>query len=346
MIKLQHIDKIYKQKDKVITALHQVNLEVAFGEIFGIIGGSGAGKSTLLRCVNLLEKPTSGFVSVDNQNLQDLSTSSLREARRKMGMIFQHFNLIQTRNVFHNIALPLKLAGQSNSEIKKRVQELLELTGLHGYAKAYPRELSGGQQQRVAIARALAHEPKVLLSDEATSSLDPQTTRAILSLLQDINKKLGVTILLITHEMDVIKQICQRVAVLDSGEIIEQGDVLDIFTQPKHFITKSFVATCMKESLPADILDKLHEKQKGKNDQPLLHLTFRGSSAVEPVIAGLIKTCDVMVNILQAHLETIQGEGCGAMTLSLEDADKCDIAIAYLRKNGLHVEVLGYVAFD
>ncbi len=344
MIKLQNINKNYAQKGRKITALQDINLYVNSGEIFGIIGGSGAGKSTLLRCVNLLEEPDSGEVIVDGKSLLDLSTVSLRDARRKMGMIFQHFNLIATKNVFHNIALPLKLTKLSSKDIQERVQELLELTGLQGYAKAYPHELSGGQKQRVAIARALAHEPKVLLSDEASSALDPQTTRAILSLLQDINQQLGVTILLITHEMDVIKQICQRVAILDQGQIIEQGEVLDIFTQPKHAVTKSFVATCMKESLPSDILDKLHTTQQNSNDHPLLHLAFRGNSAVEPVISGLVKHCDVMVNILQAHLETIHGESCGAMTLSLENADKCDAAVDYLRKNGLQVEVLGYVA--
>jgi D-methionine transport system ATP-binding protein len=346
MIKLQNLDKTYSQKGRTINALQAINLDVAEGEVFGIIGGSGAGKSTLLRCINLLEEPSNGEVIVDQKNLRDLSTSSLRAARRKMGMIFQHFNLISTKNVFHNIALPLKLANTPSQKIKDRVQELLELTGLQGYARAYPHELSGGQKQRVAIARALAHEPKVLLSDEATSALDPQTTRSILALLQDINKKLGITIVLITHEMDVIKQICHRVAILEDGKIIEQGDVLDIFTQPEQAVTKSFVATCMKESLPSNILDNLHVTQQSEKDHPLLHLAFRGSSAVEPVISGLVKKCDVEVNILQAHLENIRGESCGAMTLSLQDAKKCDAAVAYLKQNGLQVEVLGYVTFD
>jgi D-methionine transport system ATP-binding protein len=339
MIHLNNISKSYNG----LHALSNIDLQVNAGEIFGIIGGSGAGKSTLLRCVNLLETPSSGTVTVDGKNLTDLPTDELRLARHQIGMIFQHFNLIHSARVFDNIALPLRLVGQYQAKIAKRVHELLELVDLQHHANAYPDTLSGGQKQRVAIARALANNPNILLSDEATSALDPNTTQSILSLLQSINQKLGITILLITHEMDVIKQICHRVAVLDQGRIIEEGKVLEIFTQPKHAITKSFVAKCMGESLPQSLASKIKPVAQSSQDQPLLHLAFRGSAAVEPLVAGLVKHCDVMVNILQAHLETIQDEACGSMILSLEDASKCDRAVAYLKELGVYVEVLGYV---
>lgn len=340
MIHLNNISKSYAGTE----ALHSVHLHVLPSQIFGIIGGSGAGKSTLLRCVNLLERPSTGTVQVDGQLLTDLSPEKLRQARHHIGMIFQHFNLIQSATVFDNIALPMRLIGKNEAEIKQRVMELLKLVGLENYAQAYPATLSGGQKQRVAIARALANNPKVLLSDEATSALDPQTTQSILNLLQTINQQLGVTILLITHEMDVIKQICHRVAVLDKGCIVEEGDVLDIFTQAKHPVTKSFVAKCMGESLPQSLLEQIRSIQSSEQDQPILHLAFRGHAAVEPLIAGLVQHCGVMVNIMQAHLETIQQEACGSMIMSLEDGSKCDKAVQYLKDRGVYVEVLGYVA--
>lgn len=343
MIYLDKISKIYPGKEQALQALSCLDLHVLSGEIFGIIGGSGAGKSTLLRCVNLLERPSSGSVRVDGRLLTELSAQGLREARHHIGMIFQHFNLIRSSTVFDNIALPMRLLGKSSSEIAGRVDELLTLVDLKHHAQSYPDNLSGGQKQRVAIARALANNPKVLLSDEATSALDPNTTQSILSLLQTINRQLGITILLITHEMDVIKQICHRVAVLDQGRIIEQGNVLDIFTQPKHAVTKSFVAKCMGETLPPALLSKILPAPLALDDQPLLHLAFRGSAAVEPLVAGLVQHCGVMVNIMQAHLETIQEEACGSMILSLQEASKCDSAVQYLKDRGVYVEVLGYV---
>jgi D-methionine transport system ATP-binding protein len=337
MIHLNHISKSYDG----LVALCDLDLQVNPGEIFGIIGGSGAGKSTLLRCVNLLERPTSGSVIVDGKNLTDLPHDALRFARHQIGMIFQHFNLIRSATVFDNIALPLRLVGKT--QVTQRVHELLEMVDLKNHAQAYPDTLSGGQKQRVAIARALANNPKILLSDEATSALDPNTTQSILSLLQSINQKLGITILLITHEMDVIKQICHRVGVIDQGRIIEQGNVLDIFTQPKHPVTKSFVAKCMGESLPQSLASLITLAPNAPSDLPVLHLVFRGSAAVEPLVAGLVKQCGVMVNILQAHLETIQGEACGSMIMSLDAANKCDQAVRYLHDRGVYVEVLGYV---
>jgi D-methionine transport system ATP-binding protein len=339
MITLNHVTKSYAGT----LALAGASLHVPQGQIFGIIGGSGAGKSTLLRCVNLLERPTSGTVEVNGQLLTELSAEQLRQARHAIGMIFQHFNLIQSANVFDNIALPLRLLKKNEIQIKARVTELLELVNLENHAQAYPATLSGGQKQRVAIARALANNPKVLLSDEATSALDPQTTQSILQLLQSINRQLGVTILLITHEMDVIKQICQRVAVLEKGQIVEAGQVLDIFTQPKHATTKAFVEKCMGESLPESLASCILSKPSGTQDQPLLHLAFRGNAAVEPLVAGLVQHCGVMVNIMQAHLETIQQESCGTMILSLQNISQCDKAVQYLKDRGVVVEVLGYV---
>jgi len=343
MIHLNQISKTYPSKQQVLPALSAVNLHVKSGEIFGIIGGSGAGKSTLLRCVNLLERPSSGSVLVDGKEMTALSPQALRQARHQIGMIFQHFNLIQSSTVFDNIALPLRLVGQGQEAIVPRVNELLDLVDLNNYAQAYPSTLSGGQKQRVAIARALANNPKILLSDEATSALDPNTTQSILSLLQSINRQLGITILLITHEMEVIKQICQRVAVLDQGHLIEQGHVLDIFTQPKEAITQSFVAKCMGESLPQSLAEKISSEPVTAQDQPLLHLAFRGHAAVEPLVAGLVKHCGIMVNILQAHLETIQGEACGCMILGLESVDQCAATLEFLKARGVFVEVLGYV---
>lgn len=343
MIDLQQISKTYTKKGESFTALQPTDLHVKTGEIFGIIGGSGAGKSTLLRCVNLLERPTSGKVRVAGEDITFYNAAKLREVRQQLGMIFQHFNLISAKTVFDNIALPLRLVGKPAGEIRKRVHDLLELVGLKDYGKAYPAALSGGQKQRVAIARALANQPKVLLSDEATSALDPQTTNSILKLLQKINQELGVTILLITHEMEVIKQICHRVAVLDKGSIIEQGDVLDIFTQPSHDTTKSFVASCMGESLPEAFLAKV-KPQPTNGDKPLFHLAFRGHSAVEPLISGMVQSCGVMVNIVQAHLETIQGEACGTMMFTLFELDKSEQVKNYLSERGVHAEVIGYVA--
>lgn len=344
MIKLHALSKTYPGKEGLPPALSNIQLQVQPGEIFGIIGGSGAGKSTLLRCINLLERPSQGSVQVCGQEMTQLSPGALREARHQIGMIFQHFNLIHSATLFNNVALPMRLVGKPEAEIKTRVEELLKLVGLDFLAQAYPGSLSGGQKQRVAIARALANNPKILLSDEATSALDPNTTQSILSLLQTINRELGITIVLITHEMEVIKQICHRVAVLDHGQIIEEGQVLDIFTHPAHPVTRSFVAKCMGESLPPSLAKLIHPQPQGSSDRPLLHLAFRGAAAVEPLVAGLVKHCDLMVNILQAHLETIQDESCGSMILSLEDASKCDQAVSYLKKLGVYVEVLGYVS--
>lgn len=344
MISLSHIAKTYEASGRSYPALKGIDLAVPSGCIYGIIGGSGAGKSTLLRCINFLEIPTTGEVCVDGQILNHLDAAGLRAARQHIGMIFQHFNLLSTKTVFDNIALPLRLAGLSKTEMNARVTELLVVTQLQDQQHAYPHELSGGQKQRVAIARALAHRPKVLLSDEATSALDPQTTASILALLKKINETLGITIVLITHDMDVIKQICHRVAVIDQGLIIEEGDVLTVFTEPKQPVTRAFVSKTMGEGVPADIINRLSKAPTHPSDEPLLHLAFRGHAAVEPLIAGLVKRCDVSVNILQAHLESIQGQPCGTMTLALREANQESAVLAYLRERQVTVEVLGYVS--
>ena len=250
MITLENVSKVFYQKKVTVHALRDISLQVAEGEIFGVIGSSGAGKSTLIRCINLLERPTAGRVIVDGQDLGRLSSRQLTLARRDMGMIFQHFNLLSSRTVFENVAFPLELSGTARPEIDRRVRELLALVGLESKAQDYPSRLSGGQKQRVAIARTLANHPKVLLCDEATSALDPETTLSILSLLKDINRRFSITILLITHEMNVVRAICDRVAVISEGSLIEEGAVSEVFTQPKTELTRRFIAAALHFGLP------------------------------------------------------------------------------------------------
>lgn len=345
MIDLKQVSKVYGEGSPVV-ALHPTSLTIRQGEIFGMIGESGAGKSTLLRLINGLEIPTAGEVWVNGQAIQTLSPTLLRQARSRMGMIFQHFHLVMAKTVFDNVALPLHFSGASASTVKKRVDALLDRVGLSGYAKSYPAQLSGGQKQRVAIARALAHEPNILLSDEATSSLDPETTENILALLKSLHDELKLTIVLITHQMDVIKSVCSRVAVMSRGRVVEQADVLDLFTQPIDAFTKKLVSRSMGESLPPSLLARLSAAPAGANQSPLIHVAFRGKAATEPLIAGLVRECGVAVNILQAHLETLQGEGCGTMIFTLDEPDKCDAVLAYLITRGARAEVMGYVSLS
>ncbi len=343
MIDLQDISKTYLHKKKPLEALHPINLQVQKGEIFGIIGLSGAGKSTLLRVVNLLEKPTSGRVYIDGQELTSANSFELRTARQHIGMIFQHFNLLSSRTAFDNIALPLKLAHWPQDKIKARVEELLALVGLSDKQHAYPSQLSGGQKQRVAIARALALSPKILLCDEATSALDPHTTHNILQLLQEINQKLNLTILLITHEMDVIKTICHHVAVLDHGHLVEQGSVIELFIHPTHQVTQRFVSSYMGLQLPEDFMKQLQAKPSN-NTLPVLKLAFRGESALKPLIAELVDYCKSGVNILLANIQVIQQETMGVTILMLQHPSKEQMAIEHLKAQGVHVEVLGYAS--
>ena len=345
MIELQHIDKVYHTASGDLHALKDINLTINEGEIFGIIGLSGAGKSTLVRCINMLEKPTSGKVMVDGQEMTALGEEQLRKARQNIGMIFQHFNLLSSRTVFGNIAFPLEIQGMDKAAIQKKVEPLLDLVGLKDRADHYPSQLSGGQKQRVGIARALASDPKVLLCDEATSALDPQTTEIILNLLRDINKRLHITIVMITHQMNVVKEICDRVAVIENGEIIEQGSMVDIFTNPQKATTKEFVASIQHNDLP-DFVKKLdiHKDYKA-GDKALVSLSFIGDSAGEPIVSVLIKEYDTNVNILTANIETLQDTPFGTLLIEVEgDEDHLKKALDYLHERKVKDEVIGYVS--
>ncbi len=343
MIELRNINKIYPNATGGVKALTDINLQVAAGEIVGVIGKSGAGKSTLIRCVNLLERPSSGSIHVENQDLTAMSMSQLREARHHIGMIFQHFNLLSSHTVYDNIALPLKLHGKKANEIKSAVAPLLELTGLNDKKDVYPAQLSGGQKQRVAIARALVTKPKVLLCDEATSALDPHTTQLILSLLKEINVRLKLTILLITHEMEVIKSICDRVAVLDHGKMIEMNNIVDLFTKPKSKIARHFVDTCLKHELP-EILQRQLLTHIVPDSFPVIRIYFQGHAASEPLIAHLIQKIGLELNILQANLEFIQKFTIGIMVAAvLDNQQNLQMGMAYLEKHGVSVEIIGYM---
>jgi len=345
LIELQHIDKVYHTASGDLHALKDINLTINEGEIFGIIGLSGAGKSTLVRCINMLEKPTSGKVMVDGQEMTALGEEQLRKARQNIGMIFQHFNLLSSRTVFGNIAFPLEIQGMDKAAIQKKVEPLLDLVGLKDRADHYPSQLSGGQKQRVGIARALASDPKVLLCDEATSALDPQTTESILNLLRDINKRLHITIVMITHQMNVVKEICDRVAVIENGEIIEQGSMVDIFTNPQKATTKEFVASIQHNDLP-DFVKKLDiHKQYKAGDKALVSLSFIGDSAGEPIVSVLIKEYDTNVNILTANIETLQDTPFGTLLIEVEgDEDHLKKALDYLHERKVKDEVIGYVS--
>lgn len=343
MIKLSNITKVFQQGSRTITALSDVSLHVPAGQIYGVIGASGAGKSTLIRCVNLLERPTSGSVLVDGQNLTTLSEGQLTLARRQIGMIFQHFNLLNSRTVAGNVALPLELGNLSRAEIKARVSELLELVGLSDKHDTWPANLSGGQKQRVAIARALATNPKVLLCDEATSALDPATTRSILELLKDINRRLGITILLITHEMDVVKRICDCVAVISNGELIEQDTVSEVFSHPKTPLAQQFIQSTLHLDIPEDYLKRL-SPEASATTVPLLRLEFTGQSVDAPLLSESARRFNVNNNIISAQMDYAGGVKFGIMLAEIhgEPADT-QAAIAFLHERHVKVEVLGYV---
>ena len=343
MIKLENITKTYDGKSQV-HALKGVNLTIEDGEIFGIIGKSGAGKSTLVRCINMLERPTSGNVIIDEKNLTNMTDTQLRAERKHIGMIFQHFNLLSSRTVFDNIAFPLELIGASKEAIQKKVADLLELVGLTDRQFNYPAQLSGGQKQRVGIARALASDPNILLCDEATSALDPQTTKSILELLKDINQRLGITIVIITHEMAVIKEICNRVAVIEGGVIKEAGRVVDVFTNPQSQTMKDFVKSVINMELPAGIA------KMGITDQPapgygmLVRLRFKGAATNEPVVASVVQRFHTYVSVLYGNIDYIQDEPFGYLIVvimgSMEQQAK---AFEYIKELPIGSEVLGYV---
>ena len=343
MIILKNLSKDFHQKNKKVTALSDVSLQVKPGKIFGIIGASGAGKSTLIRCVNLLELPDSGEVIVDGKDLLKLSSSELSKARREIGMIFQHFNLLSSRTVFGNVAFPLELAGTPKKEIATRVAELLALVGLADKASDYPATLSGGQKQRLAIARTLACNPKILLCDEATSALDPATTRSILELLKDINRQFNITILLITHEMDVVKSICDEVAVISEGKLIEQGTVSEIFAHPKTALTSTFIKSALKVAVPEFYREQLHQDLRA-DSKPLLKLGFTGDTTDSAVISEASQRFAVKYNIITAQIEYAGAVKYGVMIVAVSgEANQHEQAMNWFKSQHIIVEELGYV---
>ena len=343
MIKLEHITQRFSTPEgKDFYALRDVSLSIRRGEIFGIIGRSGAGKSTLVRCINLLNRPTEGRVSVDSVCLNDLTATELRRTRQQIAMIFQHFNILSSRTVYENVAFPLELVGMKKEAIREKITPLIELVGLTEHANKYPSQLSGGQKQRVGIARALASDPKVLLSDEATSALDPETTVATLELLKRINKKLGLTIVMITHQMDVVKQICDRVAVMDAGEVIEEGEVLDIFRNPQHETTRKMVGTVMAQIIPPSMIERLRAEVKtidSKKTPHILRLAFVGDEVDRPVISEASRLFNVDLSILLANVDQIQGKNFGTLTVMLTCEDEpFERTVNYLREQNVTVK--------
>jgi D-methionine transport system ATP-binding protein len=343
MIELKNVSKTFSKSGRQIHALSDVSLHVPQGTIFGIIGTSGAGKSTLIRCINLLERPTNGDVFVDGISLLKLSSSQLALQRRQIGMIFQHFNLLSSRTVFGNVAFPLELAGLSKDAIRTRVDELLHLVGLKEKRDEYPASLSGGQKQRVAIARTLANNPKVLLCDEATSALDPATTRSILNLLRDINKKLNITILLITHQMEVVQAICDRVGVISNGKLVEQGTVGDVFASPREPLTREFIASALHVELPAYYADKLKANYEPGNNT-LLKLELTGESANEPLITQAANHFNINADIVSAQTTYAGTTRFGILIVALSgDIESQRMAVEYFSANHIKTETLGYV---
>lgn len=341
MIELVGVNKTFTTKDLNVEACKDVNLKIENGDIFGIIGFSGAGKSTLVRCINLLERPTSGKVLIDGVDITQLKEAELRKIRKKIGMIFQHFNLMRSRTVYQNIAYPLKGSKLTKAQIDKKVKDLLELVGLSEKLNAYPSELSGGQKQRVAIARALANDPKVLLCDEATSALDPQTTSSILKLLKEVNQKLGITIVLITHEMAVIKEICNRVAVMELGKVVETGNILDIFSHPKAQMTIDFINSTNPITKIYELIDNGAEIVQLHKGQRLLKLTYGAEETKEALISQLSKKYDVVCNIVFGNVEVIQQAALGSLIVMLEGSeDAMRKAEAELKHYNIEVEVL------
>ena len=328
IIKIQNLDKEFKVKGMNVQALKEVSLDIYKGDIYGIIGMSGAGKSTLVRCLNFLERPTGGSVFVDGQDLASLTEKQLREARKDIGMIFQHFNLLMQRNVIDNVCFPLEIAGMSKREARKKAMEYLKVVGLEEKAKAYPVQLSGGQKQRVAIARVLASDPKILLCDEATSALDPQTTKSILQLLKEINQRYGITIVVITHEMTVVQEICSHVAIIDKGNLVEHGRVEEIFQAPKSQEARRLIY-------------QGYEKVAEMKGKRCIRIVFEENSSFEPVIANMILAFKAPVNILLANTRDLDGVAKGEMVLQLpEDKELADKMITYLRNEKLVVEEL------
>ena len=357
MIELKNLSKTYSSPDEEIIALQDVNIRVEKGEIYGIVGYSGAGKSTLVRCINYLEKPDAGCITIDgfgsitvknggsffraggSEAESRLTEKDLKALRRNLGMIFQHFNLLDRSTVFDNIAYPLKFTGRKREEIRARVLELLELVDLSDKVNAYPSELSGGQKQRVAIARALAGNPRILLSDEATSALDPDATESILNLLKDLNRKLDLTIVLITHEMAVVKSICDRVAVMENGKVVEEGNVYDVFSDPQQAITRKFVSTSSGLGRINELLRR--NLDMFESGDTIIKCVFADESVGEPLVSDVSRRFKVNMNIYLGNIEILQGKPLGGLVLRVEgEPGNRQAAIEYLRRHNVRVEVI------
>ena len=341
MIELTHISKNFASGGRTVHAVQDVSLSIGKGEIFGIIGFSGAGKSTLVRCINLLERPTSGSVTVDGKEMTALSARELRQARKKIGMIFQHFNLMPSRTVFGNVAYPLRGSGLSREQIADKVHRLLELVGIGDKAEAYPKQLSGGQKQRVAIARALANDPNVLLCDEATSALDPQTTKAILRLLKNLNEKLGITVVIITHEMAVVKEICDRVAVMEHGRVVEQGEVFNVFADPRQEITRSFIHTTSNLRKIEELIEEDSPVVQLKPGELIVRLSYIQRNVSEPLISTVSRKFDITLNIIFSDIAIVQNAPIGG-TVAIISGERTQItrAMQYLSEKNVGVEVI------
>ncbi|TVT81142.1 methionine ABC transporter ATP-binding protein [Pseudomonas sp. H3(2019)] len=337
------VGKTYNGQQGPVAALHGIDLAIQHGEVFGIIGRSGAGKSSLIRTINRLEQPSTGRVLIDQVDIGEFDEDRLVALRRRIGMIFQHFNLMSAKTVWQNVELPLKVAGVPKAEREQKVRELLELVGLQGKHTAYPAQLSGGQKQRVGIARALVHDPAILLCDEATSALDPETTQSILGLLREINQRLGLTIILITHEMAVIRDICDRVVVLEHGRIVEQGPVWEVFGNPQHEVSKTLLAP-LQHGLPEELQSRLQAQAQSSESAVVLRLQFTGNSNDEPDLAALFSALGGRVRLLQGGVDRIQGHALGQLLLAVTGSS---LGAEELRQRASHwaqqVEVLGYV---
>ena len=341
MIEFTHVSKDFGSGEKMVRAVRDVSLTIQDGEIFGIIGFSGAGKSTLVRCINLLERPTNGTVVVDGKEMTALSPKELRLARRKIGMIFQHFNLMPSRTVFGNVAYPLQGQGLSKQAIQNKVRKLLKLVDIADKETAYPNQLSGGQKQRVAIARALANDPKVLLCDEATSALDPQTTKAILTLLKDLNQKLNLTIVMITHEMAVVKEICDHVAIMEHGQVVEQGEVFSLFADPKQPITQNFIRTTSNLQKIEELIAEGSPVVQLQPGEVIVRLSYIQKNVSEPLISTLSQRFQISLNIIFADIEIVQDAPIGGTVAILSgEREQITKAMEYLIEKNVGVEVL------
>ena len=341
MIELEQISKTFADAGREVHAVNNVSLTIRNGDVFGIIGFSGAGKSTLVRCINLLERPTEGSVRIDGKELTRMPAKELRQARRKIGMIFQHFNLMPSRTIFGNVAYPLKGSGLRKDQIAEKVRKLLDLVGIADKENAYPAQLSGGQKQRAAIARALANDPDILLCDEATSALDPQTTKSILKLLERLNRELGITLVVITHEMAVVKEICNRVAVMDHGRVVEEGEVFSVFASPKEELTRSFIKTTSNLQKIEELIAAKSPVVALKPGERIVRLSYVERNASEPLISTMTKKYGVILNIIFADIEIVQNAPIGGTVGILSGPqDKMDEALEDLRSKNVGVEVI------